>query len=91
MLDRPNIIFNVIKKMDSQSERFVSEAAVALEVLEDIKHLDSTEQERVKIAYSTENLSNSHIVADQDQVDNVNLMMFQESVISILRLCETSL
>lgn len=91
MLDRPNIMFNVIKKMDSQSERFVSEAAVALEVLEDIKHLDSTEQQRIKIAYSTENLSNAHIVADQDQVDNVNLMMFQESVISIFRLCETSL
>ena len=91
MLDRPNIMFNVIKKMDNESERFVSEAAVALEVLEDIKHLDSAEQQRVKIAYSTENLASSHIVADQDQVESVNRMMFQESVVSIFRLCETSL
>ncbi|WP_181902099.1 hypothetical protein [Thalassotalea euphylliae] len=77
--------------MDSQNERFVSEAAVAFEVLENIKHLDKLEQQRFKIAYSTENLTNSHIVADQDQVDNVNRMMFQESVIAIFRLCETSL
>ena len=91
MLERPNIMFNVIKKMDSQNERFVSEAAVAFEVLENIKHLDKLEQQRFKIAYSTENLTNSHIVADQDQVDNVNRMMFQESIIAIFRLCETSL
>ena len=91
MLERPDIMFNVIKKMDSQNERFVSEALVAFEVLENIKHLDNLEQQRFKIAYSTENLTNSHIIADQDQVDNVNRMMFQESVLSIFRLCETSL
>ncbi|MGJ8594214.1 MAG: hypothetical protein ACSHXF_16815 [Aquaticitalea sp.] len=91
MLEKPNVMFNVIKQMDSQNERFVSEAAVALTVLEEIKHLDRTEQQRFKIAYSTENLTNSHIVADQDQVENVNRMMFQESVVSIFRLCETSL
>ncbi len=71
MLERPNIMFNVIKKMDAQNERFISEGAVAFEVLESIKHLDKLEQQRFKIAYATENLAKSHIVADQDQVDNV--------------------
>ena len=91
MLERPNIMFNVIKKMDAQNERFISEGAVAFEVLESIKHLDKLEQQRFKIAYATENLAKSHIVADQDQVDNVSRLMFQESVVSIFRLCETSL
>ena len=91
MLERPNIMFNIIKKMDAQNERFISEGAVAFEVLESIKHLDKLEQHRFKIAYATENLAKSHIVADQDQVDNVSRLMFQESVVSIFRLCETSL
>lgn len=91
MLERPNIMFNVIKKMDAQNERFISEGAVAFEVLESIKHLDKLEQQRFKIAYATGNLAKSHIVADQDQVDNVSRLMFQESVVSIFRLCETSL
>jgi hypothetical protein len=91
MLERPNIMFNIIKKMDAQNERFISEGAVAFEVLESIKHLDKLEQQRFKIAYATENLAKSHIVADQDQVDNVSRLMFQESVVSIFRLCETSL
>lgn len=91
MLERPNIMFNVIKKMDAQNERFISEGAVAFEVLESIKHLDKLEQQRFKIAYATDNLAKSHIVADQDQVDNVSRLMFQESVVSIFRLCETSL
>ncbi|SEL41904.1 hypothetical protein SAMN05216262_110118 [Colwellia chukchiensis] len=91
MLERPNIMFNLIKKMDAQNERFISEGAVAFEVLESIKHLDKLEQQRFKIAYATDNLAKSHIVADQDQVDNVSRLMFQESVVSIFRLCETSL
>lgn len=91
MLERPDIMFNVIKKMDAQNERFISEGAVAFEVLESIKHLDKLEQQRFKIAYATDNLAKSHIVADQDQVDNVSRLMFQESVVSIFRLCETSL
>jgi len=91
MLERPNIMFNVIKQMDRQNERFISEAALALTVLEDIKSLEKKEQQRFKLAFATENLANSHIVANQDQFDNVNRLMFQESVLSIFRLCETSL
>ncbi|WP_157470707.1 hypothetical protein [Colwellia sp. PAMC 20917] len=84
-------MFNVIKEMDRHNERFISEAVVALTVLEDIKNLDKKEQQRFKLAFATENLANSHIVADQDQFENVNRLMFQESVLSIFRLCETSL
>jgi len=91
MLERPNIMFNVIKQMDRHNERFISEAALALTVLEDIKSLDKKEQQRFKLAFATENLANSHIVADQDQFDNVNRLMFQEAVLSVFRLCETSL
>ena len=91
MLERPNIMFNVIKQMDRQNERFISETALALTVLEDIKNLDKKEQQRYKLAFATDNLANSHIVADQDQFDNVNRLMFQEAVLSIFRLCETSL
>ena len=91
MLERPNIMFNVIKQMDRHNERFISEAALALTVLEDIKSLDKKEQQRFKLAFATDNLANSHIVADQDQFDNVNRLMFQEAVLSIFRLCETSL
>lgn len=91
MLERPNIMFNIIKKMDAQNERFISEGVVAFEVLESIKHLNKPDQQRFKIAYATENLAKSHIIADQDQVNNVNRLMFQESVVSVFRLCETSL
>lgn len=91
MLERPDIMFNVIKQMDSQHERFISEATVAFIVLEEIKALDETEQQRFKIAYATDNLAHAHIVADQEKFNNVNHLMFQESVLSIFRLCQTSL
>ncbi len=47
MLERPNIMFNVIKKMDRQNERFISEAAVALTVLDEIKNLDKKKNSSV--------------------------------------------
>ncbi|MFT4929716.1 MAG: hypothetical protein ACI8WB_005851, partial [Phenylobacterium sp.] len=52
---------------------------------------DNTEQQRLQIAFSTDNLLQTHILADKDTHNGVTRLIFQDAVIGLLRLCEASL
>ena len=91
LLDHPQVLFDAIRLMDKNADRFINEAQLAVSVLDYIKDLEATEQQRLQIAFSTENLLQTHILADKDTHDGVSRLIFQEAVTGLFRLCDPSL
>ena len=91
MLDHKRVMFDVIRLMDKSGDRFVNEAQFALSVHNHMQHLDSTEQQRMQIAFATDNMLQNHILADKDVHDGATRLVFQEAVIGLFRLCDSSL
>ncbi len=91
LLEHPNIMFNVIRIMDSDRVRYISESQLAQQILHYSAKLDNTEQQRLSVAFDTENLLQSHLLADKDVYQGTCRLTFQEGVLSLFRLCETSL
>ena len=91
LLEHKEVLFKVIKAMDRTGDRYISEAQLAIEVLDHISPLDAVEQQRLQVAFSTENLLQTHILADKDTYDGVTRLIFQEAVIGLFRLCDASL
>ncbi|MCP4991953.1 MAG: hypothetical protein GY928_39655, partial [Colwellia sp.] len=91
LLEHPNIMFNVIRLMDKDKVRYISESQLAQEILHYSEKLDSTEQQRLSLAFDTDNLMQSHVLADKDVYQGTCRLTFQEGILSLFRLCETSL
>lgn len=91
LLDHKKVMFDVIRLMDKSGDRYINEAQLAILVLEHMKLLDSVEEQRVQIAFSTDNLLQTHVLADKDTYDGVTRLIFQEAVIGLFRLCDASL
>ena len=91
LLEHPKIMFNVIRLMDKDKVRYISESQLAQEILHYSKKLDNTEQQRLSLAFDTDNLLQSHILADKDVYQGTCRLTFQEGILGLFRLCETSL
>lgn len=91
LLEHPKIMFNVIRTMDKNKVRYISESELAQEILHYSDKLDNTEQQRLSLAFDTHNLLQSHLLADKDVYQGTCRLTFQEGVLSLFRLCETSL
>ncbi|MBU2871364.1 hypothetical protein [Colwellia sp. E2M01] len=91
LLEHPNIMFNVIRNMDSNKVRFINESILAQEILQYSSKLSDTERQRITLAFDTDNLLQSHILMDKDIYQGTCRLSFQEGIISIFRLCENSL
>lgn len=91
LLEHKGIMFSAIREMDRCGDRYINEAQFALTVLKTMNTLDATEQQRVQIAFSTENLLQAHILADKDSHNGITRLIFQEAVIGLFRLCDASL
>jgi len=91
LLEHPKIMFNVIRLMDKDKVRYISESQLAQEILYYSAKLDNTEQQRLSLAFDTDNLLQSHILADKDVYQGTCRLTFQEGVLGLFRLCETSL
>ncbi len=91
LLEHKSIMFNAIRAMDRSGDRYINEAQFALTVLKHMNTLDATEQQRVQIAFSTENLMQAYILADKDSHNGITRLIFQEAVIGLFRLCDASL
>jgi hypothetical protein len=91
LLDHKKVMFDVIRKMDSSGDRYINEAQMAVTVLDHMSQLDSVEQQRVQIAFSTDNLLQTHVLADKDTYNGVTRLIFQEAVVGLFRLCDASL
>ena len=91
LLDHPSIMFNVIRTMDSNKIRFITESHLAQEILQYSKQISHIEAQRITLAFDTDNLLQSHILMDKDIYQGTCRLSFQEGIISIFRLCERSL
>ena len=91
LLEHPTIMFNVIRMMDKEKVRYISESQLAQEILRYASKLGTTEQQRLTLAFDTDNLLQSHILADKDIYQGTCRLIFQEGILGIFRLCETSL
>ena len=91
MLDHKRVMFEIIRLMDKSGDRFVNEAQFALCVQRHMEGLDSIEQQRMQIAFATDNMMQNHILADKDAHDGATRLIFQEAVIGLFRLCDSSL
>lgn len=91
LLEHPIIMFNVIRMMDKNKVRFINEAHLAQEILHYTSKVDSTEKQRLTLAFDTDNLLQSHILMDKDIYQGSCRLSFQEGIITLFRLCENSL
>lgn len=91
MLDHKQVMFDAIRLMDKQGDRYISEAQLALSVHRHLATLDKVEQQRLMLAFATDNMLQNHILADKDSHDGATRLIFQEAVIGLFRLCESSL
>lgn len=91
LLEHPKIMFNVIRLMDADKVRYISESQLAQEILHYSEKLDNTEQQRLTLAFDTDNLLQSHLLADKDVYQGTCRLTFQEGILGLFRLCETSL
>lgn len=91
LLEHPKVMFNVIRRMDKDKVRYISESQLAQEILHYASKLGATEQQRLTLAFDTDNLLQSHILADKDIYQGTCRLIFQEGILGLFRLCETSL
>ncbi|MCJ8311740.1 MAG: hypothetical protein HRU38_08570 [Saccharospirillaceae bacterium] len=91
MLEIPSIMFQSIKVMDRTKDRYISVADLMNIVLTQTKHLDDKEKLRINTAFKLDAMINAQVIADMDTFENVKKIMFQDSILGMFRLCETSL
>jgi hypothetical protein len=91
LLDHPTIMFNIIRAMDNNKVRFITESHLAQEILQYSRQVSHIESQRITLAFDTDNLLQSHILMDKDIYQGTCRLSFQEGIISIFRLCESSL
>jgi len=91
LLAYPRVMYQCIEKMDQADDRLIDESVLAVAVRQHIEPLEATEQKRLLSAFDTDNLSHANIVSDIDKRENGRFLLFQESILTIFRLCEASL
>jgi len=84
-------MYQCIEKMDHADDRLIDESVLAMAVRQHIEPLEPTDQKRLLSAFDTDNLTSANIVSDIDKRDNGRFLLFQESILTIFRLCEASL
>lgn len=91
LFDHPIVMFDCIKQMDEKNEIFIREAQLLNRLKRHLKITAKDEQSRLKTAFNTHNLFQCQIIADISSVEGERRLIFQDEVISLFRLCETSL
>lgn len=91
LLNHSPIMEKAIYKMDRSGERFISEADLGGIIHEYKKLLKPTEIARIEIAFSLQNLLDTTVLIDKSSMGGVTRYVFQESVIGLFRLCNSSL
>lgn len=91
LLNHPHIMLDCIQNMDDRKERYIKESALIISVRNYIAPLEQDTQRRLKAVFKTENLFQSQVVADIEKKDGDKLLLFQDEVLNIFRLCNASL
>ncbi|NOQ94788.1 MAG: hypothetical protein GQ547_09175 [Methylophaga sp.] len=91
LFEHPTVMFNCIKQMDEQGEMFIRESQFVISLRQYLRVTPKEEQQRLRVAFKTDNLYQCQIIADVSTVDGERHLIFQDEVISLFRLCEASL
>ena len=91
LLNHPQVMLDCIQNMDDRKERYIRESALIIGVRNYIAPLGQDDQRRLKTVFKTENLFQSQVVADIEKKDGDKLLLFQDEVLNIFRLCNASL
>ena len=91
ILEHRKILSQCIQEMDSNGLNYITEYTLYRQVKTYTELLKSDTQKRIRIAFSTSNLLQSHIVMDVDSGQTENRLYFQSSVLDVVRLCDVSL
>ncbi len=91
ILEHRKIMSECIKEMDRLAVNYITDYAIFQRVKTYTQHVKSDTRRRIRIAFSTANLLQSHIVMDADNGQGENRLYFQESVLAVVRLCDVSL
>ena len=91
LLNHPQIMLDCIQNMDDRKERYIRETALIIGVRNYIAPLEQDAQRRLKAAFKTDNLFQSQVIADIEKKEGDKLLLFQDEVLNIFRLCNASL
>ena len=93
MMEYKAIMLESIRSMDTYGESYVREYDFNAAVFKCLKTLegDTTQQNAVRVAFSKDNLINSHILSDFDHFEGAGRLFFDKAVLDIFRLFDRSL
>lgn len=91
LFEHPRVLFRVIERMDRESVRYVRESELAMDVLDYVRDLKRTEQERIRTGFSTDNLFRTGLVIDIVKAEGERRLVFQEALLNLIRACNASL
>ncbi|WP_111493647.1 hypothetical protein [Marinobacter bohaiensis] len=91
LFEHPRVLFRVIERMDRESVRYVRESELAMDVLDYVRNLKRTEQERIRTGFSTDNLFRTGLVIDIVKAEGERRLVFQEALLNLVRACNASL
>lgn len=91
LFEHPGVMFRLIERMDRCEARFVLETDLVHVVLDYAKALKKNDEERVRRAFSTDNLFRSGLIIDIDKVQGERRLVFQDSLLGLMRACNASL
>lgn len=91
LLNHPQVMLDCIQRMDEKKERYIRESALIIGVRNYIAPLEQEAQRRLRAVFKSENLFQSQVVADIEKKDGDKLLLFQDEVLNIFRLCNASL
>ncbi len=91
LLSYPDIMYQCIERMDRAGNKHINESVLAITVKQQIKSLEMADQQRLLNAFDSNNLHHANVVSNIDKRDDGRYLLFQESIITLFRLCEASL
>ncbi|TVP53464.1 MAG: hypothetical protein EA349_13645 [Halomonadaceae bacterium] len=91
LFEHPAVMFRLIERMDREETRYVLENDLVHSVLEYARDRKASDQERIRRAFSTDNLFRGGLVIDIDKVRGERRLVFQDALLGMMRACNTSL
>jgi hypothetical protein len=91
ILEHRKIMSECIKEMDLRGVNYIPEQAIFQRVKAYTELVKPDLKRRLRIAFSTTNLMQAHIVMDVDNSQGEHRLYFQTSVLDVVRLCDVSL
>ncbi|HEA54083.1 hypothetical protein [Marinobacter antarcticus] len=91
LFDHPKILFRLIERMDRNETRYIRESDLVAEVMEYTRNLGKPDRERVRLAVNTDNLFRTGLVIDIMKDEGERRLVFQDSLINLMRACNASL